>query len=404
MTFVAPWFLVAGLGAIVGIVALHFLARQQPERWLLPTTRFVPASRERAPARSVALSDRLLLLLRVAAIALAALGFARPSFTVVKRATAQVIVADASRAVRDAADVARHVGMARKAGDRVVWIRAGAAGGAGSLSAALVSAIREAHELRDEANSVAIVVVSSLVREEFDAATAAVRATWPGGIEWRAVAAPDDSVRSVPVAVRAAVNDPILATIALAGMARRNDAPVRLVRDARLLDTDSMWAARPGHVLVHWSAAQGVARDTIGAVVTSRTVLVAAFPQPIAPTSGTPIAWWADGVVAATEQPLGAGCRRDVRVPVTPVGDLALRERTRDLLRDLTAPCGGARDFRVVDSATARMLRGSAPLTLATTILPARRESGRSAVPWLLALALLALAAEHLIRGRGDAA
>ena len=432
MTFAAPWFLVGGLVAITGIVALHFLARQQPVRWLLPTARFVPESKERAPARSVALSDRILLALRVAALALAALAFARPSLTVARRARVQVIVADASRAVRDAGEVVRVVSAAQRAGDRVLWFGSrpnessdavASSGGApvtglgsaparvaaadpgivaarGSLSAALVRAVRAAHALRDEADSVAIVVVSPFVREEFDAATAAIRATWPAGIERRVIAAAGEPPRTATVLMRATATDPLQATLDLGGFTRAADAPVRLVRDAQVAEADSLWSLQQGHVLVHWPAALNAGRDAIGAVVTAGTVLVAGFARPVSPRAGAPIAWWADGEIAAAEQRAGAGCRRNVWIPVTPVGDVALRERMRDLVRDLTASCGGAHDLRAADSATLAMIAGSAPVALATSALPARRESGRAAVPWLLALALLALVVEQVMRRR----
>ncbi|MBI2797315.1 MAG: BatA domain-containing protein [Gemmatimonadetes bacterium] len=404
MTFAAPWFLAGGAAAMLAVLALHFLARQQPDRWLLPTARFVPESRERASARSVALTDRILLALRMAAIAAAAVAFARPSLAVSRRARLQVIVADASRAVRDSADVAREVAAVRRDGDRVLWF--GARGGreAASLSAALVMAVREAHARRDDADSLAIVLVSPLAREEFDAATREVRASWPAGIELRPVAPAVDPAPAGTLSLRASATDPLQATLSLAGIRRAADAPVRLVRDAALTAADSAWAARDGHVLVHWPAAMGATRDTIGGVITGRTVLVASFARAEGPGPGIPVAWWADGVVAAIERATGRGCVRAVAVPVTPVGDLALRERTRDLLRDLTRPCGAARDGRPADSAMVRLLVGSGTRALPAAALPARIESGRAAAHWLILLALLLLAGEHLVRRRGDLA
>jgi hypothetical protein len=92
MSFAAPWFLLGGAIAALAVVALHFLVRRQPERWQLPTTRFVPETNELAPARSLELSDRLLLALRVLAVTMAALAFARPSFDAARVPLMRVIV------------------------------------------------------------------------------------------------------------------------------------------------------------------------------------------------------------------------------------------------------------------------------------------------------------------------
>jgi hypothetical protein len=179
-------------------------------------------------------------------------------------------------------------------------------------------------------------------------------------------------------------------------------APVRLVREALLSPADSAWAGEAGHVLVHWPETQGPARDTTGALVTAGTVLVASFTRPAASSAGTPVAWWADGASAATESVLGDGCVRRVAVPVTPAGDLVLRERFRRVVHDLLAPCGGARDLTPADSATVRMIAGTAPAAVATSALPPHTDAGRAAMPWLLGLALLFLVAEQLVRRRGE--
>jgi hypothetical protein len=392
MSFAAPWFLLGGAIAALAVVALHFLVRRQPERWQLPTTRFVPETNELAPARSLELSDRLLLALRVLAVTMAALAFARPSFDAARVPLMRVIVEDRSSAVADTSEVTR----AAAEGDRVVRMDSG------SVSAALLRAIREARALRAAADSVAIVLVSPLAREQLDAATPAIRAVWPGGIELRRVAARTASPELGAVALRAPADDPLRATLALSGLGIRDAAPVRLVRDAMLSSADSAWAREAGHVLVHWPGTQGPARDTTGALVTPGTVLVASFARSVPASSGTAVAWWADGAVAATESVLGDGCVRTVSVPVTGEGDLALRERFRRVVHDLLGPCGGARDVTPADSAAVRMITGSAPVAVATSALPPHPDAGRAAMPWLLALALLFLVAEQLVRRRGE--
>jgi hypothetical protein len=139
-----------------------------------------------------------------------------------------------------------------------------------------------------------------------------------------------------------------------------------------------------------------------GALVTPGTVLVASFARSSGSSAGTPVAWWADGAAAATESVLGDGCVRTVSVPVAVEGDLVLRERFRRVVHDLLGPCGGARDLTPADSAAVRMITGAAPVAVATSSLPPHPDAGRAAMPWLLALALLFLVAEQLVRRRGE--
>ena len=79
MSFLSPWYLLDLLG--IGIpLAIHLIRRQQAERVVLPTVRFL----KRAPKKQVyfqKLQKLLLLALRIAIIALLALAFARPILT-----------------------------------------------------------------------------------------------------------------------------------------------------------------------------------------------------------------------------------------------------------------------------------------------------------------------------------
>ena len=68
---------------------------------------------------------------------------------------------------------------------RVLSFRSGTSIGVpsrGSLSAALAAAMRAASSLRGDADSVELVLISPFAAEEFDAATSAIRAAWPGRI------------------------------------------------------------------------------------------------------------------------------------------------------------------------------------------------------------------------------
>ncbi len=79
MSFLSPWYLLGLLG--IGIpLAIHLIRRQQAERVVLPTARFL----QRAPKKLVyfeRLQQLLLLALRIGIVGLLAFAFARPIFT-----------------------------------------------------------------------------------------------------------------------------------------------------------------------------------------------------------------------------------------------------------------------------------------------------------------------------------
>ncbi len=391
MSFAAPGFLLVGLVAALATLALHFLTREEPRRYRFPTARFLPETREQAPSRSRRLRDGLILSLRLLALAAVVLAFARPSFTAARARLIQVVVAHGASSP-DTAAVRREAERVAGAGDVTVWVDSG------GVSVALIRGIREARRLRDRADSVAIVLVSALGQASLDAATLAIRSQWPGGLTWRPVPIVVDSAPPVPLEVRAPGDDPLRAALALGGLGE-TAGPVRLVRGATLSPADSAWARDAGHRLVHWPAALPPG-DSIGAVVTSRTVLIAPFARPGALPDGVPIAWWVDGQVAATETRVGSGCLKRVAIPIDPAGDLALRERLRDLIVDILSPCGGPRGFRPADSSVRAALIGTRPAPVATASLPRLPDAGRHLPPWLLAAGLLLLLAEQVLRRR----
>jgi hypothetical protein len=392
MSFAAPGFLLVGLVAGLAIIALHFLTREEPRRYAFPTARFLPESREQAPSRSRRLRDRLILLLRLLALASVALAFARPSFTAARARLVQVVVADRSSSP-DTAGVRQEAERVARPGDVTIQVDSG------GVSAGLLRGIREARRLRDRSDSVAIVLVTTLTRESFDAATLAIRSQWPGGLTWHRIPIAADSAEPVPLEVRAARDDPVRAALALGGLGETLGPVVRLVRDPALGAADSSWAREAGHVLVHWPA-ELAPGDSIGGVATRRTVLIAPFARPATVPAGVPIAWWVDGRIAATETRLGSGCLRQVAIPVDPAGDLALRERLRDLMADLLSSCGGPRDHRLADSSTRAALIGAKPAAVGTASLPALPDAGRQLPPWLLAGGILLLLAEQVLRRR----
>lgn len=430
MIWLAPGFLVAGAAAAVAAVALHLIMHRLPPVASFPTARFIPPGSARAVRRAMRPDDIPLLALRVAMLLLLAAALARPVLTPERRERARVVVLDRSRSIADMAEARDSARSVLEAGDLLVAVDSAARvvpaeadslarlerlEVRASLSAGIIAATQAAPGLADRADSVEMVIISALQREELDAATMSVRAEWPGRI--RLVRLTPDTGAAVgteggQVAISSPANDPVAAAVALHGSIPGRPA-VRIVRSPPTPD-DSTWARRGG-TLVHWPAAgEGragapaaqVTRDSIGAVVAEGAVVVAAFGRsagPGEPTdsgTATPVAWWADGRPAAVERPMGAGCARDVRIDVPARGDLVLRASFAGLLHALTAPCGGVRDRRPASDELLAQLSGTGTLASMRALpTPARRSA---LAPWLLAGALLLALVEPLVRRRRE--
>ncbi len=424
MSVLLPWLAAAGVLGALAMAALHLLARNEPPRWLLPTARFVPESRERAPSRALHLSDKRLLALRVVALLAVALAAAGPWWHGARAVRAQLIVADLSRTVADRAAVAAAVRAAWRTGDAIVLLDRSArevtlaqldsavvrppAVRAGRLSAALLVAREAARRLARDADTVALVLVSPLTSDVMDDATLAIRARWPGAARVERVGMVSGAVLDADttrVTLRAESSDPIRASLALDGrLGGRSDggttarSSIRLVRAATLTSGDSA-VARAGGTVVHWPE-QLAARDTVGAVRSARAVFVATLPRPVSPEGALVVAHWVDGRAAAVEAPLGQGCVRRVALSLAPAGDAALRASFRAIVRDLLAPCGGVRDVRAVDDATLRALAGTGPAAASAALVTPTADL--PFVRWLLALAAIALAVEWWLRTRQE--
>jgi hypothetical protein len=95
----------AGLLAVAGPIAVHLLRRQRARRFVIPSVRFIPEA-DRSAVRWRHPSDALLLLLRVAIVACAAVALARPLLLHSGRTaawaerTARVVIVDASDSAR----------------------------------------------------------------------------------------------------------------------------------------------------------------------------------------------------------------------------------------------------------------------------------------------------------------
>jgi hypothetical protein len=275
----------------------------------------------------------------------------------------------------------------------------------GSLSAALAAATRVGVIESADADSLEIVVVSPLAREELDDATLRIRAAWPGRIRIvpvRAAVAADTSPLTIDVGTNR--EDAVAAGFSLTGAsAARGSA--RLVR-GRISPADSEWARTLGHVLLRWPASDADADwprratgDAIGGVASGDAILVGRFPRPWM-LEGIAIARWADGEPAVVEHAIGEGCIRDIGILIDDASDLTLRPQFRRFAMTLLAPCGGVRDFTPLEAAVRTPLAGSGPLA---PLVSLRDEATTMSPwsPWLFALAALLLTGELAYRRAG---
>jgi hypothetical protein len=434
MTFLAPWALWAAGAVSAAVIALHILASKNPRVTALPTTRFIPDVPLRATARALRLSDVLLMVLRVAVVMLAGVALARPELTRARRAVGRVVMVDrgsydrensragdSARSYLSSGDVliefdsAAHTVAVDKVSTALSSGRSSSAP-RGSLSVAFAAGMRAASRLRGDADSVELVLISPFANEEWDAATRAIRAAWPGRLRLVRIAGMDSGFAPVSIDVRGAtLDDPVRATVGLLARADTLKTKARFVRLDRGAPNaaDTSWA-KLGAAYVRWPASldssgwRARARtDTIGAVFAGEgagsATVVATFARRVDAPAGRVIARWADGSAAATQRALGDGCVRDVAIPLPRAGDLALRESTRRLVTALTTPCGGIANAALAPDSALVSLRGAGPL-VATRALDARTASPSRLATWLLVAALALLLVEPLLRRQRVAA
>jgi hypothetical protein len=429
MTFLAPWALWAAGAVSAAVVALHILASKNPKVTALPTARFIPDVPLRATARALRLSDVLLMLLRVAVVMLVGVAFARPELTRARRAVGRVVMVSATPgfkryAAMDSAMQYYRDGDVAFVFDSAAYRLSGrfplldvsaetfAQEPRHSISAALVAGMRAASLLRGEADSVELVLVSRFTSEEFDAATSAIRAAWPGRVRVvRFEEQPFATYREqVFNEVRgSALEDPLRASLSFAARldtGRIKTDSVRIDRGS-LASIDTTWT-QYGLTLVRWPAnldSSGYTRrarlDTAGAVVArsdvDQVVVVSPFARVVDPPVGRVVARWADGSPAATERKMMNGCVRDVAIPIARSGDLALRESMRRLVAVLSRQCYWHAASTLASDSTLAQLRGTGPL-VATRALDARSSSPSRLATWLLVAALALLLVEPLLR------
>lgn len=402
MIFLAPVFLAAAGIVAAGVVALHFLSTREPDTDLLPTVRFVPRVPVHATTITTRFTDPWLLALRVLLILLLGTALARPLIHPFAQPVSRIALVDVSRAVgspgelADSADgyvdgaaavvffddEAREIEDGAAAAleslrDDARWDRASR----GSLSTALIAALRIASRLRDGADSLQLVVVSPFAQEERDAATGEIRALWPGRID----------------AVRVAA------------------APAEL-HEARSVERVE-WADSGATGL--WT--QRETPDTIGGVRANDAVMVYPFVRRWQPAAGAPesdartevaggtesadtggtrvYARWMDGEPAAFERATADGCIRSVAIPLPTEGDAILRPDFQRFLAELEGPCGEPRDITPLPDEFMAAFVGDEALAPASQV-PRRVLRTTPVVPWLLGFALVVALAELWLRRR----
>jgi hypothetical protein len=301
-------------------------------------------------------------------------------------------------------------------------IVAGEGSANGSVSAALIAAIRAATALQRERDSVEIVLVSPFASDELDAATGHIRHAWPGALRAvRAGTPPNDTTPHGRPEVRAARGDAVAAALALSGALSSGNG-VRVARDT-ITPADSAWA-REGHAIVAWPAsgamtgwqarsrpdtAFGVSilvhNGSSGASTVRTATVVAPFQRRAMAPVGRVLARWQDGEPAATESPLGAGCVRSVAVTVPVAGDLVVTPAFRRFAEQLVLPCAGNRSWTPVpDSTLLAVLPPSATPDSTVRVAAVSSVPERSILgAWMLGLALVAALAELLLRRGANA-
>ena len=417
MTLLAPVWLLAGIAGALGVLALHFIARQRPAPMILPTARFVPDVPARAASRAPRPTDLFLLVMRALAVLLLGLAFAGPLLRPQRVPLVRVVMADRSVAVAAPDSIAAAALMLLRPGDVLVafdtavralsWADGDsippATAAPADFGAALLVAMREARRLSPRADSIELVLVSSIDAASWNEAVLPIRAAWPGRIRVERTPGVVPDSTGTGFEMRAESGDPLAATAALLGAVGENGVSrVRLIRDAPTA-ADSSWARDSSGALVQWPRDSAGPFDSAllsgrGAVVARNVVAVAAW-QRHRLTSGRAVAWWADGSPAAVETPLGGGCVRSVAIGVPEAGDVALARSTQRLLNDLTSPCGAPASSGPVADSIVERVAGRGPLVAGTQLV--RAGAHRSpAAPWLLAAGLALLLLEWVARRR----
>lgn len=374
ISFLHPGFLYAAGAAAAAMVALHFLVAEQPRAGMLPTARFFPDVEVRSTTIAFRLSDIVLLVVRALTLLLIGAAFAQPQLKPSRAMTLRIVLMDQSRGVgpgaRDSA--AKYLPGAASAivfdsaALEIAPAQATAVPGGkrGSLSSALIVALRAATRMRDRADSLEMVLISPLRAEELDSATAAIRALWPGRIQLARVVLSNETAPA-----------PGAATLEWAD----STPSPRWIPRARL--------------------------DTIGGLSFGGGVVVYPFERKWAAArldaTSRVVARWVDGGAAIVESPAASGCVRSISVPIPTVGDAVLRPAFARFLGSLRAPCAALENVTLASDANARMIEGPSHLAATSSLRPQMARM-TPLVPWLLGAALALALLELLLRRRSE--
>ncbi|MGV3710986.1 MAG: hypothetical protein ACO1Q7_19340 [Gemmatimonas sp.] len=431
----APWIFGIAVAAALVTTALHFLSVRRPPVLLLPTMRFLPERPVRAVSRSARPSDLLLLLLRVAAIlligmALSGLYWRSPGvkhgrIVVIQRVTDTTSNTERSSVARALAgafaddtstrvvviDSMTHVLTAAESRtfnpETLSALPRSARLVPSSMSAALVAATRAANALvRDERNLdvVDLAIVAPLTAGWNDAAATTARALWNGRVRLLSSASADSLVPSPAIRVAlvgGTASNAVQSELEARGLVIPASQAANATMNAGVTTIPVEWPANG--TPEGWSA---TSPQTIGAVVARGTALVFPFTRTASPTAAMvaqsrAIAWWGDGVVAATEFATASSCKRQVGIAVPSSSNLLQGQSARALLGAVSAPCGGSRNAAPLADSVLRALEGEGAPAAAKSFTS--DSVTRTPYAWLLLLlALAALGAEWMLRNRDD--
>lgn len=378
MSLLFPGFLIAAGVVAAAVVALHFLVTSEPRTDIFPTVRFLPQAKARSTVVAIKFTDIPLLMLRVTAILLIGIALSQPHIAVTMKKVARIVMVDTSRAVeRDAAwkDMVReHVAGADAIvafSDTAHEIEPEALKGVlhapsvarGSLSAAMIAAMRAAARARESADAIELVLLSPLLQEEKDAATPSLRALWPGGIK----------VVQVKAARPAPAEDAL-------------SPPRPLIEWAEI--GSQFWEKR--------SQIQ-----TVGGIRAGDSTLIFPFERSLQlrTLGGSPrvIARWIDGEPAAVEIAMDGGCLRSIGFKLPEAGDTILRTDFVRFLDRLSLPCGEVPDLSPVGVAFVSQLAGDGQPAMSSSVSPPTRRATQLSL-WLLCAAALLLLVEYPLR------
>jgi hypothetical protein len=433
--------LVAGV-AMVGVVAAHLLSVQQPRSRWLPTARFVQDAKALAVARVSRPRDLVLLALRLSVLGALGVAFAGIICAAPRPPIGVIVVLDGVEHPDVAAQLRRMVqedsalgalpvrrivqasmergesssvavgtavrvtavqrslralldSLTNQGTDQAPTVRQLLHDQPPGLAALLLAARRAAPAVAEEADSVVLLVLSSLRADELSGALPAIRGTWPGALRVEQVA-------------------PAL----IDTMSQGRSGRVTVVWPDSAENRDGMEGSYPkGSAPISAIAARGA--SVVGpfrAVTPFRTVAAA---NDESSRTQRDIAWWSDGTPAITERIVNSDCVRTVLF-APPAGDVWWSDAARAVRELLQEPCGDARGGMAhsagglaseyvnayADSLHQWLQRGEAHVATtgaARSSVPSRalRDASSTAAPltrWLLVVGFVLLLLEWAVR------